>query len=305
MLERVDTYKLPNLTSLLSNDDRVLIIGASGWFGQTFTNMMKDFKNKLVISSSKTEKSEPWNIEVVQRFQPTIVANFAFLTRNKLQQYKREEYISINLDLIDRMRFAGQLESVRTLLTVSSGAALSPEARSEWGSKELYGALKRKEEEVALSCQNINKSIVVLRTFSVSGAFVALPSHYAFSSFIEQGLLKREIEVTSRHLVFRRYVSIGDLIAVGLMRGNQGWSGVIESGGELVELGQLAELVGKYLNVHVRKRRLEDNASINSYHSDNLSWEYSCQATKFTPLNLHEQIQSTAAYIKDGLKKNR
>lgn len=296
-MKRSKRYLIPSVSSILSSNERILLIGARGWFGQTAQEMIKDCGHKLLISSSKGEGLDVWSEELVERFKPTVVLNFAFLTRDKLGIYGRDKYIEINSNLIKRMQYAGNLPSVKHLITVSSGASLSVDARNGVNSKEIYGALKRIEEKAAMSCKNKDRSVTILRTFSVSGPFFGNGDQYAFSSFVKQAIERKEIEVVSHSLVLRRYVSVGDLLAVGLQRLVNGWTGIIESGGQLVELGDLARSIANYLGVPLRERKLDSNPSVSDYYSKDDSWEESLKETAFKPLTLLEQVQAVYEYI--------
>jgi len=296
-MTRLEIYKLPNLSKYLLKNDRILILGAGGWFGQTMLQMLDGGVQKMAIGSSKRDYCEIWDLELIENFKPTIVLNFAFITRNRLKNYNRSEYISINLELIERMRIVGQMNSVRLLLTVSSGAALDPQAQQGLESEEIYGALKKYEECAALSCQALNRSVVVLRAYSLSGPFVRDASQYAFSSFIQQAIFQKEIHISATNQVYRRYCSVGDLLAVGIGRAMQGWSGVIESGGHLLELGELADLVGRLLHLNLRSRPMFTSLVVDRYYSDNESWQRSLEELQFKPLNIDEQIESTIEFI--------
>jgi hypothetical protein len=77
----------------------------------------------------------------------------------------------------------------------------------------------------------------------------------------------------------------------------EGWSGVIESGGDLVELGELARLIGELLGTPVRPREISSLVR-DDYYSDNKSWIESISAIDFTPLHLEEQILSVSKYLR-------
>ena len=297
-------YKLPSLEKIFSPEDRILILGAGGWFGQTMLNMLGSTTPVLAIGSTPGRGQRRWDINQVEEFKPTFVANFAFLTRNRQSQYRRDMYVSLNLELIERMKYAAQLRTVRGLITVSSGASQDSEAQDGLESIEIYGALKKVEEVTALACQNSARSAVILRAYSVSGPYVRNPQHYAFSSFVEQGVQKREIKISSTYPVLRRYVSVGDLLGVGVIQANSGFSGVIESGGELVELQELAHLVGEHLMVPVIERTSLDLSQCDNYYSDNSSWEQSIKETGLQPLTLRQQVEVTANFLQEKRHEN-
>lgn len=294
---QIADYKLPSLEGILSPEDRILILGAGGWFGQTMLNMLGPSCPVLTISSTPRLGHSLWDTNQIEEFRPTLVANFAFLTRNKLSQYRREKYVSMNLEMIERMKYAAKLETVTNLITISSGASQDDQAKDGLQSSEIYGALKRLEEKTALDCRSSTRSVVILRTYSVSGPYVRNPEQYAFSSFIKQGIQKEQIKIGSTHPVYRRYTAVGDLLGVGVIQAKVGFTGVIESGGDLVELQELAYLVGEYLNVPVLERESVDTSQCDNYHSDNSSWEQNIRITGLQPLTLRQQVEVTTNFL--------
>jgi nucleoside-diphosphate-sugar epimerase len=236
-----------------------------------------------------------WNPEVVEAFAPTVVANFAFRTRDKLALLGPAKFEEENLQLINQMAFSLKIPSVRMGLTISSGAVLDAAAGRK---PDLYGELKALEEEVAQSFAGKGKNIVVARVFSVSGPFVSRVSDYAFSDLVSKAI-KGRIEVTSDRKTFRRYVSVGDLLEVALRTANHR-SAIIESGGELVELADLAELIRELVNpdadIYVRENRGtfdEDN-----YASDNSSWTDSTQRLGLVAKTTSEQILDVEKFLR-------
>lgn len=292
-----NAWLLPGLPNKITEGERFLILGANGWFGRTMKEMLSPKAPLLRIGRTKTESIHVWDLELIKDFAPTVVLNFGFLTRNKLRDISRDSFIETNLYLINQMRIAAQLPTVKKLLTVSSGAALDPQAQQDLKSEEIYGALKRIEERDSLELSGILESVVVLRTYSVSGPFFPKENPYAFSSLVEAASLGKELVIHSPNMVFRRYCALGDLLAVGLRRLMEGWSGVIESGGDLVELGELAHLIGKLLGTPVRPREISSPAK-DEYYSDNKSWIESISTINFIPLHLEEQILSVSNYLR-------
>jgi nucleoside-diphosphate-sugar epimerase len=292
-----NSWLLPGLPNKITEGERFLILGANGWFGRTMKEMLSPKAPLLRIGRKKTESIHVWDSNLIKDFAPTIVLNFAFLTRNKLRDISRDSFIETNLSLIKQMKIAAQLPTVKKLLTVSSGAALDTKAQQDLESEEIYGALKRIEERDSLDLSGILESVVVLRTYSISGPFFPKNSPYAFSSLVEAASLGKELVIHSPNVVFRRYCALGDLLAVGLWRLMEGWSGVIESGGDLVELGELARLIGELLGTPVRPREISSLVR-DDYYSDNKSWIESISAIDFTPLHLEEQILSVSKYLR-------
>lgn len=269
-------------------DDRVLVLGASGWFGQTFLDLLPEGADVLAVASSARERFVAWDDDAVRAFAPTVVANFAFLTRERVASDGEARFRETNAELTRQFLLAAELPSVRAALTVSSGAAVTEPDMP-------YGEMKAAEEASALALASPSHAIVVARAYSVSGAHVRRPKDYAFSDLILQAA-SGAVTITADRPVFRRYVSVDDFLYVGMTRALSGWSGVIDSGGELVEMGELAQRVVDIVNPAAPISRValtSDEPSV--YASDGATWQQACAALDFTPAPLDAQIRATAA----------
>ena len=271
----------------LQPTDRIAVLGARGWFGKTFLSLLPTDIPTLLTASRADGLHSEWSWERVQEFAPTVVANFAFLTRERIAIEGVEEFTTTNTTLIEQFKRTASLSSVRAALTVSSGAALTePE--------EPYGALKLLEESVAADLASPSRSTVVLRAYSVSGPFVRRPHDYAFSDFILQARQGR-VSVAAAHLVLRRYVSAADALAVAGTSALDGWSGTIDTGGDLVEMGELAQRVISIVDPTATvERPLVDDSRVETYASDGVSWAQACERLGHVPMDLDEQIRVTA-----------
>ena len=118
---------------------------------------------------------------------------------------------------------------------------------------------------------------------------------YAFSGFILQAHSGR-IDITAQQPVFRRYVSVEDLLTVCVTRLLDGWTGTIDSGGELIEMGEFAARVAALVSPGSIIERAEmARTEPLIYASDNVSWREACSRIGFVPSDLDEQIRVTAA----------
>jgi hypothetical protein len=92
---------------------------------------------------------------------------------------------------------------------------------------------------------------------------------------------------------------VSDVLEVALRTANLG-SALIESGGELIELEELAELIRDLVNpdaeVHVRKNRSDLDQDF--YASDNSSWTDSIQRLRFVAKTTREQILEVEKYLR-------
>jgi hypothetical protein len=199
--------------------------------------------------------------------------------------------VEINSNLIRFARRVQRVPSVRKFIAVSSGAAQrfvkSPSSNQ---SLDPYGALKLEYEKVMLDSGDSPSNTVMLRPWNMSGPYCTDRS-YALSDFIQQaksGL----IEILSEKLVFRRYTAAEDLIFLGIA--SEPCFEPLDSGGEIVELEELAHRVFKSLglpgSVRVKSNRLGED----KYYAENNDFEKKAISIKFRPLTLDEQIIESA-----------
>jgi nucleoside-diphosphate-sugar epimerase len=264
---------------------RWLILGASGWFGRTALALAPRDADVLPISGSSSSFAT-WSEPMVREFAPTHVLGCAFLTKEKAAQMSADEYWSTNRTLIERFSFASRQDSCHSAISLSSGSVVSDPDHP-------YSQLKVLEEEVSRGLVSEDRGSVTIRVFSVSGPYVQRIHDYAFSDLLAQGLAGNSpIRVRTQSAVWRRYVDVGDVLTVALGLAKPGQFRRIDSGGPLVELHDLARLMGDELGTDV------DNPFPNSgpasvYASDNYSWEEACRELGFTPADLVTQIRRT------------
>lgn len=277
---------------------RVLVTGANGWFGRSTLNVLSEYDVEIYATSSKNTRLalgdreftvRLWDEKSIEAFKPTAVIDCAFLTKERLSDYAIEDYFATNRLLISRARWLTKLPSVKQFIGFSSGARLTDPTSP-------YGILKAEyESEIETSAlRKPDLGAVIARAWSVSGRLVTKPTLFAFSDFIlqaETGLIR----VSSEGLVNRRYVSIEDLVLVsGALAREPGFQ-ILDSGGELVELGQLAQKVSDALNPKAEvTRQLTPGYPENNYYSDNSSWLTACEKLGYSPSTIHNQIVDVA-----------
>lgn len=291
----------PSATELIGAalrlSDRILVLGAGGWFGSTLLDLLARVvpaSRVLAVASSVRQHDVAgvrWELQQFDRatvaaFTPTVVVNFAALTRERVAIDGVEIFTATNRDLTAKFLQAAGLPSVRAALTVSSGAAVAQPDHP-------YGRLKAEEETAALGLVTKSRAVVVARAYSLSGPFVRRPHDYAFSDFVLQAKTGT-IHIHATRPVYRRYIDVGEYLAVSLWHALDEWSGTIESGGELVEIGELARLVAGAANPPaqvVRPALISDEPA--AYASDGASWAAACARTGFSAMSLATQISSS------------
>ena len=275
----------------LRSDDRVLVLGSSGWFGREFRALFESLPMQpaSLWVPGASDPSAPAGEEITA-FDPTVVVNFAFLTRERVETEGEDAFIDVNTALMDRFELLAQRSPVRMAVTVSSGAAVTEPLHP-------YGRLKAREEQRVLDLVTEHRSVVVIRAYSVSGGYVRRPHAYAFSDLLLQAAAGR-IEITASNHVRRRYCSVVDALTVALLSAGQGRSGIFETGGDLIEMGELAERMRTIVNPDATIVRPElDDAVAHDYCSDNRSWLAWSSAAGVKPMTLDHQIRQAASIL--------
>jgi nucleoside-diphosphate-sugar epimerase len=288
--------------------DRVLITGASGWFGRTATLIIEETKIPMYLTGSysrtiqylgNTFEVNKWNLQEIKKFQPTVVIDCAYLTREHAESTSLEEYTAINRELLDRIIEISKWSSVRKIISFSSGAAYPyvSGAANKGIVEDPYGFLKY-EAEVRLTNEidMINNKICIPRVWSVSGSLVTKIQGFAFSDLISQARSGR-IVVNSNQKVLRRYCAIEEVVALAI-NDSSAQDPIFDTGGESIEIRDLAKRVCLAVNPNAVIVQSEPvNNESNEYQSSNLDWIARCSEFDFEPMTLNEQISIVSKWM--------
>jgi nucleoside-diphosphate-sugar epimerase len=291
--------------SVVRPDDRVLVLGAAGWFGRTALDLLDETgaavlalasRHRTIVVANTRWDIDTWSPQLVAEFDPTIIIDCAFLTREKTAMMPLADYVRINRMLTRQLLLSAASPSARIAVTISSGAAMHPvDALTSPLEENPYGYLKREAEQALLDLSGDRLHAMVARAWSVSGAHNQRPSDYAMGDMILQAR-HGKIRVKATREVWRRYITVDELLAVTLAAGVSG-SGVLDSGGPLVEMQELSEAVRAAINPSASITREPLSGGADRYFSDDESWESAVHATGLVPLSLHDQILLTSAGI--------
>jgi hypothetical protein len=106
----------------------------------------------------------------------------------------------------------------------------------------------------------------------VTGSYCTKPELFAFTDLISQATLGL-IEIKAKHLVYRRYCALEDVLAIAMLPTEPGGNPIFDTGGDLIEIGVLAKIVVELVNPNADiRRRLDKALPQDNYHSDNKEW---------------------------------
>ena len=154
------------------------------------------------------------------------------------------------------------------------------------------------EEEKRLTdaCLASDSNLIINRLWGLSGQDIQNRIPYALADFIHRAKTDSVIEVISSHKVWRRYVDARELMALCLAIAASGNNATFNSGGPLVEIGDLAQLVVETLNSNskvTRNMAVESGKEDIYYPKDHSYHDLLRKYQEKDPLGLKYQILRT------------
>lgn len=307
----------PARGALLADERRIVIVGARGWIGRTALALLRealspiDFATRVVCFGSASGEVElETGGTVPQRAlatlgelppRPTLLLHLAFLTKDKAAGMDADAYTQANRTLSGQVLDAlGGIGADRVFVASSGAAAFAndPEAAADL---RLYGQLKAEDEErfAAWAHEAEGRRVAIGRIYSVSGPFINKLDTYALASFILDALAGRAIEVRAPMSVLRSYVPVRELLSfvfATLLRPGGAAEQRFDTGGEAMELAQVAQIVAELFGVPVHRKPIVDGRE-NRYVGDHARWCSLLAELGMAPAPLPGQIAETAAYL--------
>jgi nucleoside-diphosphate-sugar epimerase len=287
---------------------RILVTGASGWLGQSAISYLlkNSFSPSEIFATASTKKSLSLGnlgnlqVEDFNSFETKKeidgVIHLSFLTRDKLNDISADTYVGINQKITSKA-----VSLIRTLkpnwvVNVSSGAIFDRNTKKIEENLKInpYGFLKAFEEkELKLVSKEIGANLVIGRLWGASGYLMPINRAYALSDFIYQAIKYGKILIKADKKVFRRYVDsemfMGTLIESALAGENY----VIDSGGPLVEIGELASIITGYLGLHEVLRPEISSSEVDDYYSRSERFREVSNKFNLPIIGIHEQVSNT------------
>ena len=275
--------------------ERLLLFGGSGWLGRSLLHRLLPYglQDVLVVGESSRLLTLPdrkirvhsYSLAAAEEFQPSIVVHLAALTRDRLTAANKETYSETNRLLLRRGLALSRISSVSTVVSVSSGAALTDSGP--------YGASKREQESAFEDLRGeIPAQVVNARVWSVSGRFCTKPHAFAITSMIQEAKTFGTVTVRSESPVRRRYTDAGEFLDLAIRAGKRRLISSIDSGGELIELEDLAVRISGIYGAQVRCPSVRVGPGDDYFTSDSSMLEVS-RELNFRITSLEGQITRT------------
>jgi nucleoside-diphosphate-sugar epimerase len=303
----------PSATAALTGDDRrIVITGASGWLGNATIELLHGAlgyalhdRLRCFGSNARTLHLRD-GLAVDQRplaeigsldQRPTSVLHLAFLTKDRVEGMDADAYEAANAALSGVVLDALDPIGAEAVFVASSGAARSAEDPAADHAMRLYGALKKRDEDMfARWAIERDRTAVITRVFNVAGPYINKHQNYALAAFILDALAGREIVVKAPHRVVRGFVAIRELMSLVFCLLNAVPPAVyrFDTGGEALELGDVAAAVGSALNAPGVARAAITSERVDHYVGDPGDYDGLRSRFAIDTVPLADQIRETA-----------
>ena len=277
-------------------DRRILLVGGRGWVGKAVQKAAEARGYSTLATGSRDSIATNRDLaSIVKDFSPTSLVFLAGVTPDRGPQLGEGGYHQA------LARTHAELQAVLSryefdhLTYLSSGIAGLHPLQVDQPFREMYRRAKVAEEDL-IAALPATAAALTLRVYSLSGPYARDPLRYALFDFINQARLGR-ITVTANQLVRRSYVSVLDVAQVILKSAEMGISGVRSTGGEPVELADLAERVALVINPAASVVTDDSRSGMDDYVGDDVEWRSWCAEVGVSGAELPQQIRQSEMWL--------
>lgn len=290
---------------------KLVITGAGGWLGTELLELLLSqhgsecLKESVVCMGTRKRQivlSDGTSLEILPLFESLEIkdvsgfVHLAFLTRDKVTQYGTEQYTFTNLSITSRAIELIETLNPQWIATVSSGAVLSSPGGPLENNLQSnpYGFTKRVEETMLSDTANrIGAHLSIGRLWGAMGKFMPVNQAYAVSDFIIQATNSNEIKIKSGNKVWRRYCDASVFMDVLTSSAEKLELTRFDSGGSLIEIGSLAELISDLSNVKITISRAPSVGDDDNYYPDNHYFDELAQLSHISQNHISDLLSST------------
>lgn len=292
---------------------KILISGASGWLGtETVARILegkfegiaapnlklcssdgRDVKFDLLHSFPTMQLKSLSGVTEINALEGFI--HLAFLTKDKSSERSFNDYVAKNVELISTACEIIERDKPKWVVLVSSGAIISRDSQELENNvvRNPYGFCKRIEEVlISDSARKVGANIVIGRLWGGTGLHMPIKRAYAVSDFIESLKGTGEIRITSGGDVIRRYCDAGDFMEVLIKSARRGDNTTVDSGGVIIELGDLAKLIISETGKGSISRSTEPT-DIDDYYPRDMAFEDLAKSVGVSLFGISDQVLRT------------
>lgn len=283
----------------MPGQSRILLTGASGWFGRSFTSeyikhySATSFQKLTLVTSDGRDLIHPmlpFKLKTVIFDEVNRLGNYdviiqsSFLTRDKIEILGPEKYSQICESILMNLEKTIQNNPKAKIFLISSGAV--------YNDKSLYGKYKRIEE---LLVQQSENDFVILRIYGATTSYMDYRPWSAICDFIRSKMLNEDIYIKANHRIKRGIVCMEDLSRFIIKSIQYKASGnsdkiVCDAVSDIISIDELAHLFEGF-NIKIRLPEKFDYTKIDdSYTGDPTEFLKLCDTFNIKLKNPQEQI---------------
>lgn len=286
------------------NVKTIAISGATGWMGKSaieaaIQDPTEHFDFQLLSRSEGLIKIGEKRFSTTKRDNAVksgwdTYVQAAFVTREKAGP-DLSKYRQINRQIIQTARDDIYIGRPQKIVFFSSGILSHPEVNDRDSSYQTYASLKQEEREVIYeTAENIGATLVEGKLYSATGAYMTAPTSFAIGALLSESQTG-SVHIQSSRYVWRRYLDSVQYLRTLFAQAKSGVSAVVESGGQLIELGELAKeclrLTGNDTNAIFRPHPSQPD---DHYYSKSNTFENILTSLGERPMDLSAQLYNVA-----------
>lgn len=246
------------------------VTGASGWVGRVTLHLLagalgkEGFLRRVTCFASAarqvdldvgfTVETHPLRAMPTSADAPVILLHLAYPTKDKVADLGVDAFVRTGAAITARVLGVVERAGVKGVFFPSSGAVYGAGGGLETDlDSNPYGAMKHIDELALRQCsREVGARCVITRVFSLSGPYMNKRERYVLAHLVDRALNGLPLDLSARRPVRRSYLAARDLahLALALLLDEGGPPEcVFDSGGPVVEVGELAEHVRRTLGV--------------------------------------------------------
>jgi hypothetical protein len=288
--------------------------GSTGWLGHATLGAIQRISpsvscNELQLVSSSRRSVQTLEYGALNTYSLSkdlellessdVFVQLAFKTRDYIEGLGEENYERLNLQIIHESVQAIKRTKPSHIVMVSSGVVTQWLTDSQSRKFDSYIKMKMIEEaEIRKTSEAIGANLVNLRLWGATGIHMTEPLKYAIGDLIYQNLTSENLEIQSNYPVYRRYADASQQMEICLRHSLIGGQLTLDSGGRVLEIGDLAEkIIGTLGSEKTVKRSKFINKEPDRYYSTSQTMEELARDLDIELLTIEGQIHLTSQAV--------